>query len=82
MSNSIVRVFAGPNGSGKSTITKTIPTCGAYINPDDIARNNSLADKDAIVLAEKQRYDLIDKKNDLTYEAVFSTDRHLSFYYF
>jgi predicted ABC-type ATPase len=79
MSKPIVRVFAGPNGSGKSTITKTIPICGEYINPDDLAKNNSLTTEVAANIAEKQRYELIDKNADLTYETVFSTDRHLNF---
>ena len=79
MSDPILRIFAGPNGSGKSTITKTIPTCGTYINPDDMAKNYSLTIEDVRDLAEKQRYELISKKNDLTYETVFSTDRHLFF---
>jgi predicted ABC-type ATPase len=79
MSKPIVRVFAGPNGSGKSTITKTIPICGDYINPDELANNNSLTTEVAANVAEKQRYELIDKNADLTYETVFSTDRHLNF---
>lgn len=79
MSNPIVRVFAGPNGSGKSTITKEIPICGVYVNPDDIAKDNSFSIEDAATYAENIRHELVDKSSDLTYETVFSTDRHLTF---
>jgi len=81
MSKPIVRVFAGPNGSGKSTITKSLlkllSPCGVYVNTDDLKRDYNLTDMEAAQRAEAQRNELVENKNDFTFETVFSTDRNL-----
>ena len=73
----MITVFAGPNGSGKSSVTQLIPTSGVYINADDIQRTNNCEPLEAAMLAEKMRYEAVEKGKDMTFETVLSTDRNL-----
>ena len=72
-----ILIFAGPNGSGKSTITKGIPTCGTYVNADDIKRVSQCSDLEAAQEAERIRRLLLKSHKDFTFESVLSTDRNL-----
>jgi len=73
----IVLVFAGPNGSGKTTITRSIPVIGAYVNADDIKKNDNITDLEAAIQAEATRNMLLDENRDFTFETVMSTERNL-----
>jgi len=68
-----VLVFAGPNGSGKSTITEYIDIVGEYINADDIKRSIFCTDEEAAKRATKRKEELIEAKEDFTFETVFSS---------
>ena len=72
-----IMVIAGPNGSGKTTITHMAQINGVYINADDIKKSNSCSDLEAAIKAEKLRELSLEKKKDLTFETVLSTDRNL-----
>ena len=73
-----VMVFAGPNGSGKSTITRMAKTVGKYINADDIQKTTLCTNLEAAVKAEELREEMIEDKQDFTFETVLSTDRNLN----
>lgn len=75
----ILQIFAGPNGSGKSTITAGFPVVGRYVNADEIQRLLGCSALEAAENAEKTRRALLAAGQDLTYETVFSTRRHLDF---
>ncbi len=73
-----VIVFAGPNGSGKSTFTELLrPTDIDYINADEIKKYLKCSDMEAAELAEKQREEHLDNKQEFCFETVMSTDRNL-----
>lgn len=72
-----VIVFAGPNGSGKSTITQMAKIGGTYINADDIKRTTLCSDLEAAIKAEDLRENMLENKEDFTFETVLSTDRNL-----
>lgn len=83
-------IIAGPNGSGKTTITEQglehewFQGC-KYINPDIIAQEefSGWNDTESILKAAKKatkiRYDLIEKKQDLAFETVFSSAEKIEF---
>ncbi len=70
-------VLAGPNGSGKSTITTFFEKVGKYTNADDIVATMGMDNMDAAILADKLRYESINKKEDLTFETVLSSEYKL-----
>ena len=72
-----VIVFGGPNGSGKSTITRMAKTVGKYINADDIKKTTLCSDMEAAVKAETLREQMLEEKQDFTFETVLSTERNL-----
>ena len=76
-SKPIILAFAGPNGSGKTTVTRILPTCGTYVNADDIKAAYGLTDLEAAQQAEMLRNTLIDKRADFSFETVLSTERNL-----
>ncbi len=71
-------VFAGPNGSGKSTITGPEWIKGAYVNADDIQREQGITNIEAANIADEMRYDFIENGETFSFETVLSTDRKLS----
>ncbi|MCD7884251.1 MAG: ATP-binding cassette domain-containing protein [Lachnospiraceae bacterium] len=71
-------VFAGPNGSGKSTFTELLKPPVDYINADEIKKNLKCSDLEAAQLAEKQREEHVEKKEEFCFETVMSTDRNLN----
>ena len=71
-------VFAGPNGSGKSTFTELLKPPVDYINADEIKKNLKCDDLTAAKLAEKQREDHLQNKEDFCFETVLSTPRNLN----
>ena len=71
-------VFAGPNGSGKSTFTELLKPPIDYINADEIKKNLKCDDLTAAKLAEKQREDHLQNKEDFCFETVLSTPRNLN----
>ena len=73
----IVLAFAGPNGSGKTTVTRGLPTYGAYVNADDIKATYDLTDLEAAQQAEMLRNTLLGKRADFSFETVLSTERNL-----
>lgn len=73
-----VLVVAGPNGSGKSTVTSKLPTCGIYINTDDIKKRQGCSDIEAAIAAETLREQCVELKLDFTFETVLSTERNLN----
>ncbi len=73
----LLLIFAGPNGSGKSTITQHVDVVGTYINADDIQKERSLHNIEAAKLVTSWREELVQKREDFTYETVFSTYRHI-----
>ena len=70
-------VLAGPNGSGKSTITTFFEKVGKYTNADDIVATTGMDNMDAAILADKMRYESINKKEDFTFETVLSSEYKL-----
>lgn len=70
----MVLVLAGPNGSGKSTITTFFEKVGKYTNADDIVASTGMDNMEAAILADKMRYESIEKKEDFTFETVLSSD--------
>lgn len=66
----MVLVLAGPNGSGKSTITTFFEKVGKYTNADDIVASTGMDNMEAATLADKMRYESIEKKEDFTFETV------------
>ncbi|MFR8168620.1 MAG: zeta toxin family protein [Lachnospiraceae bacterium] len=73
----MVLVLAGPNGSGKSTITTFFEKVGKYTNADDIVASTGMNNMEAAILADKMRYESIEKKEDFTFETVLSSDYKL-----
>ena len=73
----MVLVLAGPNGSGKSTITTFFEKVGKYTNADDIVASTGMDNMEAAILADKMRYESIEKKEDFTFETVLSSDYKL-----
>lgn len=73
----MVLVLAGPNGSGKSTITTFFERVGQYTNADDIVASTGMDNMEAATLADKMRYESIDRKEDFTFETVLSSDYKL-----
>lgn len=73
----LLLIFAGPNGSGKSTITQYVDVVGTYINADDVQKERALTSLEAANIATAWREELVSKKEDFTYETVFSTHRHI-----
>ena len=71
-------VVAGPNGSGKSTFTELLKPPVDYINADEIKKNLKCDDLTAAKLAEKQREDHLQNKEDFCFETVLSTPRNLN----
>lgn len=83
-------VIAGPNGSGKTTITEQLlrhewgEDCH-YINPDQIARdvfgdwNSEDAVLKAAKLATEMRYDLLEKRENIVFETVLSSDEKVEY---
>lgn len=71
-------VFAGPNGSAKSTFTELLKPPVDYINADEIKKNLKCDDLTAAKLAEKQREDHLQNKEDFCFETVLSTPRNLN----
>ena len=71
-------VFAGPNGSGKSTFTELLKPPVDYNNADEIKKNLKCDDLTAAKLAEKQREDHLQNKEDFCFETVLSTPRNLN----
>ena len=63
----MVLVLAGPNGSGKSTITTFFEKVGRYTNADDMVAATGMNNMDAALLADKLRYESIEKKEDFTF---------------
>lgn len=61
----MVLVLAGPNGSGKSTITTFFEKVGRYTNADDMVAATGMNNMDAALLADKLRYESIEKKKIL-----------------
>ncbi len=72
-------VFAGPNGSGKTTITKIAKTVGKYVNADNIKATMHCSDIEAAEIADKLREQMMNQKQDFTFETVLSTNRKLDF---
>lgn len=70
-------VFAGPNGSGKSTFTELLKPHMDYINADEIKKNLKCTDLEAAQIAEKQREEHLQNKENFCFETVLSTDRNL-----
>lgn len=70
-------VLAGPNGSGKSTITTFFEKVGKYTNADDMVSSTGMDNMKAALLADKMRYESIEKKEDFTFETVLSSDYKL-----
>ena len=66
----MVLVLAGPNGSGKSTITTFFEKVGRYTNADDMVAATGMNNMDAALLADKLRYESIEKKEDFKFETV------------
>lgn len=86
----VLIVIAGPNGSGKSTLTKHLLKAGYgtdchYINPDIVAEerfggwNNPEAIKKAAEYCDELRYQLLEKKDNILFETVFSSPEKLEF---
>lgn len=73
----MVLVLAGPNGSGKSTITAFFDKVGKYTNADDIVATTGMDNMEAAVLVDRMRYESIDKKEDITFETVLSSEYKL-----
>jgi predicted ABC-type ATPase len=73
----LVLVFAGPNGSGKSILTKQMRIYGTYVNADDIKKEYHFSDLEAAQKATELRNNLVDAKEDFTFETVLSTERNL-----
>lgn len=73
----MVLVLAGPNGSGKSTITTFFEKVGKYTNADDIVASTGMDNMEAAILADKMRYESIEKKEDFSFETVLSSDYKL-----
>lgn len=73
----MVLVFAGPNGSGKSTITKYIPIIGKYSNADDVVASTQMDNLTAAEYVDKLRYEMIELKQDFTFETVLSSERKI-----
>lgn len=69
----MILVFAGPNGSGKSTITQYFDKIGTYTNADDMVAAVGINNEKAAVLADKKRYESIEKHEDFTFETVLSS---------
>ena len=90
MKNPTLIVVCGPNGSGKTSITKKIlkhewlDNC-TYINPDEIARdifgdwNSPQAIVDAANYANKLRYNLLEQRESVIFETVFSSSDKLDY---
>jgi predicted ABC-type ATPase len=88
--NPTLIVVCGPNGSGKTSITKKIlkhewlDNC-TYINPDEIARdifgdwNSPQAIVDAANYANKLRYNLLEQRESVIFETVFSSSEKLDY---
>lgn len=58
----MVLVLAGPNGAGKSTITTFFEKVGKYTNADDIVASTGMDNMEAATLADKMRYESIEKR--------------------
>lgn len=69
----MVLFFAGPNGSGKSTITQYFEIVGEYTNADDMVKTVGMSNEEAAILADKKRYEAINRKSDFTFETVLSS---------
>ena len=69
----MVLFFAGPNGSGKSTITQYFETVGSYTNADDVAAATGMSNAEAAKFVDEKRYASLDKKEDITFETVLSS---------
>ncbi|MGN0435227.1 MAG: zeta toxin family protein [Wujia sp.] len=69
----MVLFFAGPNGSGKSTITQYFEIVGEYTNADDMVKTVGMGNEEAAILADKKRYEAIERKADFTFETVLSS---------
>ena len=73
----ILLVMAGPNGSGKSTISARFTPIGDYVNADVIEKELGISTRDAAILAEETREELLRQGKDFTFETVLSTPRNL-----
>lgn len=73
-------VIAGPNGSGKTSLTQFLERqgydFGAYINPDDIAKDLTGTYEERVrraqMLADERRKDAITARRSFSFETVFS----------
>lgn len=70
-------IFAGPNGSGKSTFTELLKPPIDYINADEIKKSLKCSDLEAAQLAEKQREEHLNNREEFCFETVMSTERNL-----
>ena len=61
----MVLVVAGSNESGKSTITTFFEKVDKYTNADDIVASTGMDNMETAILADKIRYESIEKKEDL-----------------
>lgn len=85
----VLIIVAGPNGSGKTTLTEQLlkhPWLEntTYINPDNIAKEKFGSwSKESFIkaanYAQNLREELIQKKQNLVFETVFSTDEKVDF---
>ncbi len=89
-SKPVLIIIAGPNGSGKTSLTGQIlkhewlADC-QYINPDIIAQerfgdwNSPEAVLEAAKYSTKLRYNLLEKKQSMIFETVFSSEEKVEF---
>ena len=83
-------IVAGPNGSGKTTITEKLlkhewTDDTVYINPDLIAKEKfgSWDSYESVIKAaeysKELRYQLIEKRKNIAFETVFSTQEKIDY---
>jgi predicted ABC-type ATPase len=88
--NPVLLVIAGPNGSGKTTITEHLRAEQwsegvEYLNPDDVARdrfgdwNSPSAVAQAARWVTQRREELLQRREGIAFETVFSTADKLDF---
>lgn len=86
----VLVVIAGPNGAGKTTITQQLLkhrwlNNTVYVNPDIIAQDKfgGWDNKDSFIkaanLAKEIRNNCIERKKNLVFETVFSTQEKINF---
>ena len=70
-----VVVFAVPKGSGKSILTKLLKPRISYINADEIKKNLKCSDKEAALIAERQREENIENMSEFCFETVMGANQ-------